>query len=381
MAADGTYARADILVRIDANTWNLIEVKSSTSVKDYHLDDASVQYYAFTQAGYKIDRCLILHINNTYTRQGALDLNELFTQANITDLVLAQQPAIPALIAALQGTISQMQEPQIAIGPHCAAPFECNYHHHCWQEVPEYSIFNILQAKKAFELVASSGSYHVKDIPAAQIPRSKAIDVRCHLENTPHIDKLKLQEFVAFLQYPIYYLDFETIGPAVPLYDGTKPYQAVPFQFSLHTEHVPDRLESGGYLHWQKTDPREEFAEQLLKQCGIAGPIIVYNKAFEAGCIKVLAEAFPQHAVALLALNERMVDLLVPFKQRWLYHPKQNGSASIKAVLPAFTDKSYEDLDIAEGSAASDQYLAFMQGKLTEAERDMRYPACVLAWV
>jgi hypothetical protein len=374
LASDGAYARADILVKTDPGAWNLIEVKSSASVKDYHLDDASVQYHAFTQAGYEIDRCLLLHINSSYIRQGKLDLSALFTQVDITDQVHAQQPAIPSLVASLRILVSQAQEPQIGIGPQCSAPFDCDYQHHCWKGVPEYSIFDVLQGKKAFELAAATGSYQVKDIPAASIPKgAKAIDLRSYLDNAVHADKAKLQEFLAPLQYPLYYLDFETLGPAVPMYNGTKAYQPVPFQFSLHIEQAPDKLESKGYLHWQQTDPREEFVEQLLKQCGTSGPIIVYNKAFEAGCVAALAEVFPQHAAALLALNERMVDLLVPFKQRWLYHPKQNGSASIKAVLPAFTDKSYEELDIAEGSAASDQYMAFMLGKLADSEKEKLY--------
>ena len=374
LAPDGAYARADILVKTDTGAWNLIEVKSSASIKDYHLDDASVQYHTFTQAGYKIDRCLILHINNSYVRQGVLDLSALFTQVDVTDRVHAQQPAIPALVASLRALTAQSQEPQIGIGPQCSSPFDCDYRHHCWKDVPEYSIFDVLTAKKAFELAAATGSYQVKDIPAASIPKgAKAIDLRSYLDNTTYTDKAKLQEFLAPLQYPLYYLDFETLGPAIPMYDGTRPYQPVPFQFSLHVEHAADKLESKGYLHWQQTDPREEFVEQLLKQCGTAGPIIVYNKVFEAGCITALAEFFPQHAAALLALNERMVDLLVPFKQRWLYHPKQNGSASIKSVLPAFTGKSYEELDIAEGSAASEQYMAFMLGKLSNGEKEKLY--------
>lgn len=374
LAPDGAYARADILVKTDTDAWNMVEVKSSTSVKDYYLDDASMQYYAFTQAGYKIDRCLILHINNSYVRHGELDLVALFIQADITDQVHAQQPAIPALVASLRALISQAHEPQIAIGPQCSAPFDCDYQYHCWKDVPEYSIFDVLTAKKAFELAAATGSYQVKDIPTGNIPKgAKSIDLRCYLENTSHADKTKLQEFLKPLQYPLYYLDFETLGPAVPMYDGTKAYQPVPFQFSLHIEHAADNLESKGYLHWQRTDPREEFVEQLLKQCGTSGPIIVYNKAFEAGCITALAEFFSQYATALLSLNVRMVDLLVPFKQRWLYHPKQNGSASIKAVLPAFTGKSYDELDIAEGSAASEQYMAFMLGKLNVQESEKLY--------
>lgn len=374
LSPDGAYARADILIRTPTGAWNLIEVKSSTSVKDYHLDDASVQYHIFTQAGYTIDQCVILHISNDYIRNGALDLGALFTQADITDLVHAQQTAIPSLIGSLGKLVSGNEEPQIAIGPHCSAPFDCNYQEHCWKDVPEYSIFNVLQGKKAFEVSAASGSYLVKDIPEHHIPKgAKAIDVSCHVGNTSHTEQAQLKSFLNPLQYPIYYLDFETIGPAVPMYDNTKPYQPVPFQFSLHIEHAPDRLEHKGYLHCQQTDPREEFVEQLLSQCGSSGPIIVYNQMFEAGCVKALAETFPHHETALLALIERMVDLLVPFRQRWLYHSKQNGSASIKAVLPAFTNESYEELNIANGAVASDQYLAFMQGKLPDDAKDKLY--------
>ena len=320
---DGAYARVDILLRNATGNHEIIEVKSSTGVKDTHLDDVALQYYAFTQAGYPIDRCSILHINNSYVREGEIDLEALFTEVDITDLVSARQVAIPSVIGSLHGIIAQLDEPTIAIGQHCKVPFECNYQHHCWREVPEYSVFDVLQGEKAFALAATTGSYLVSDIPHSQIPKSKTIDVACYLSNTHHVEAVKLQEFARFLDFPIYYLDFETISPAVPLFDGTRPYEAVPFQFSLHIEHAADRLESKGYLHWHPTDPREEFAEALLAQCGIAGPIIVYNKSFEAGCVKRLAEFLPQHATALLALNERMVDLLVPFRQRWLYHPDQ----------------------------------------------------------
>lgn len=376
LATDGAYARVDILQRslTRPDAWNMIEVKSSSGIKDYHIDDVALQYHAFTCAGYNIDRCLLLHINSDYVRHGELDVSALFTQADITDQVKALQPTISPLVTSLLNTVSLAQEPQMDIGAHCSAPVDCDFKAHCWKHVPEYSIFNVLQAKKAFELVAATGSYLVKDIPAEQIPKgAKAIDLRSYLTNDVYVDKKKLQEFVAPMQYPLYYLDFETIGPTIPMYDGTRPYQPVTFQFSLHIEYAPDKLESKDYLHWQRTDPREEFVEQLLKQCGNSGSIIVYNRAFEAGCIEKLAEAFPQHATALLALNERMFDLLVPFRQRWLYHPKQNGSASIKAVLPAFTNKSYEELDIADGSTASEKYLAFMQGRLPENEAEKLY--------
>lgn len=376
LAPDGAYARVDILEKskLQPNRWNIIEVKSSTSVKDSHLDDAAMQYYTFSAAGYVIDKCFILHINNEYVRQGDINLAALFKQVDITDMVLSQQTGIPARVESLSRLVTQAKEPQVNIGSHCSSPFDCNFKDHCWKDVPEYSIFDVLTVKKALEVSASTGSYFVKDIPVENIPKgAKAIDLRSHLENSIYADVSKLQAFINPLQYPLYYLDFETIGPAVPMYDGTKPYQNIPFQFSLHIEHAAGKLENKGYLHWHQTDPREEFIVNLLRECGSSGPIIVYNQSFEAGCVSALAEAFPQYAPALLALNARMVDLLVPFKQRWLYHPKQNGSASIKAVLPAFTEKGYEELGIADGMAASNKYFSFMQGNLSENEKSRLY--------
>ncbi len=365
--ADGTHARIDVLNKgHGADTWDMIEVKGSTGVDDYHLDDLSFQYRVFTAAGYRISKCFIMHINNKYVRRGAIDSQALFTLEDITAQVLAKQPEVDAIVARLL-TLNPSREPQVRIGGHCAKPFKCDYEYHCWRHVPEYSIYNVLTSKKADELVENLGSYEIKSMPAEAIPAgAKKIDVSSHVTGEAHIDPGKLRGFLEGLQYPLYYLDYETISSAIPLFDGTRPFQQIPFQFSLHVEESQGaELRSYGFLHKERTDPRPAFVQDLLKYCGDRGTVIVYNQQFEEGVNEALAEHFPEFRDAIMAINARMVDLLIPFRKRWLYHPSQNGSASIKSVLPAFTELSYDGLAIGNGQDASQQYLDFVKDRLT----------------
>ncbi len=179
------------------------------------------------------------------------------------------------------------------------------------------------------------------------------------------VDQGNIRGFLDQLQYPLYFLDYETVNQAIPPFDGTKPYQQIPFQFSVHIQEEPGaELTHHEYLHKEQSDPRRTFAEQLVELCGQEGSVIVYSQAFEIARNKELAAGFPEYAVAIEAINARIIDLLVPFKKRWLYSPEQKSSASIKAVLPAFTNLSYDDLEIANGSEAMLQYGSFLKGEL-----------------
>lgn len=364
------YARADILTK-ESEGWHLIEVKSSTSVKDYHYVDTTLQYYAFTQAGYDIKKCSLMHINKEYTRQGEIDPKELFEIVDITDELVLRQADIPDHLDELTHIVKLPDEPEVKIGSHCTDPYDCDYKHHCWKEVPTFSVFNVLYGKKAEEVADITGSYDPVDIPDEHIPSgAKAKDVKSYKEGKSHIEPEKIKGFLDSLIFPLHYVDYETIGPAIPMFDNTQPYKPVPFQFSHHLEESPeDTLKHRQFLHWHPNDPREEFIEALIEMCGDEGSVVVYNKSFEAGCNTKLAEAFPEHKEALMKINDRMVDLYLPFKNRWVYHPNQNGSASIKAVLPAFTEISYEELEIAEGAEASRQYLQLLKGNLSEEEK------------
>jgi len=368
---DGTYSRIDILRKIEGDVaFDLIEVKGSTGVKEYHIEDMSFQYRVFSSAGYRINRCFMMLINNQYERNGEIDPQALFKLEDITAEVASKQSeleqAMPHIIAAYIGN----EEPAASIGSRCSKPFDCDYIDHCWKHVPEYSIFDIFAGKKADEITAMIGSYEIKSLSDEQMPAgAKAKDVRSFLSGEIHSELDSIRQFVSRLRYPLYYLDYETIGGAIPIFEGTKPFQAIPFQFSVHIEAAPDaELKHFEFLHKNQSDPRKPFIEALLGFCGSEGSVIVYNQPFEKGVNESLMRDFPEQADAIKAINDRMIDLLVPFKNRWLYHPRQNSSASIKKVLPAFTDLSYEHLGIGNGQDASQKYLDFMQGKLRDAD-------------
>lgn len=365
----GEYCAADILTRNDDGSWTIIEVKSSTDCKEYHLLDLSFQYYVFTNAGYNIKNCYVATINNQYMKDGEIEPHKFFKFHNVTDEVMQLAKNVPDNLV-LTRNIKSGEEPGCEIGKCCSNFFDCQYFEHCWKNIPKYSIFNILTWDKAEKIFKEYKTADLKELPKALFPKGKKYkDIKCYLEQKNIIDSKKISEFLNELKYPLYFLDYETINSAVPLFDGTHPYQQIPFQFSLHIKNSPDsELEHIEFLHQAQTDPREDLIKKLITSCGESGSVVVYNQAFENRVNRELAEDFPKYVKEILKINERMIDLLVPFRQRMLYHYSQNGSASIKKTLPAFTNMSYEDLEIGNGGDASSQYLAFMQGLVEQPE-------------
>jgi len=367
----GTQARIDILRKVDnTDMWDLIEVKSSTKPDDHHIQDMAFQYLVFTGAGYKIRSCILMCINNKYVRQGKIDPQGLFTMHDITAVVQYEQSNTEAVADQLFQVLERKSEFSKTIGRHCLDPHECSYKNHCWKHVPEYSIFDVFNADKVEAIAQRINSYKVEDIPDALIPNgAKAIDISCYKENRRQIDAAKIRGFLQTLQYPLYYLDYETLMSAIPFYDGTRPYQQVPFQFSLHVQREPGaELQHFEFIHKEKSDPRRSFVEYLIDVCGDAGSVICYFATFERTRNKELAEDFPEYASQINAINDRVVDLLTPFKNRSLYDPKQNGSASIKYVLPAFSELSYKGLEVANGEQAVQAYMNFCKNELDEVE-------------
>lgn len=363
------YCAADILTRNDDGSWTIIEVKSSTECKEYHLLDLSFQYYVFTNAGYDIQNCYVVTINNQYMRNGEIEPHKFFKFHNVTDEVVQLAKSVPDNLV-LTKNIKSGEEPICNIGKCCSNFFDCQCFEHCWKDIPKYSIFNVVKMEKAAQIFHEYKTADLKELPKEVFPDGKKCkDIECYLQQKNIVDSKEIAKFLTELKYPLYFLDYETINSAVPLFDGTHPYQQIPFQFSLHIKNSPDsELEHIEFLHQAQTDPREDLIKKLIASCGDTGSVVVYNEVFENRVNRELAEDFPKYAKEILRINERMVDLLVPFRQRMLYHHSQNGSASIKKTLPAFTDMSYENLEIGNGGDASSQYLAFMQGLVEQPE-------------
>ena len=330
----GEYCAADILRNNNDGTWDIIEVKSTTRPHDYHIIDASFQRYVFTRCGVKIKNCFILTLNPEYVRHGALDIDALFALHDVTE-ELQDPDTVQAEVARIRAILAG-PELGIAISKtKCNKFYECGYKAHCWHSVPKYSVFDAFRGALADEIYAIYGA-NLADIPVAMRDQQMHPgDIEAFLANIDVINPDILRDFTARLKWPLYFLDYESIMPAVPMFDNSRPYQQICFQFSLHVQREPGgALEHYEYLHTDAgTDPRPEYAD------------------------------------ALRAINDRMVDLLMPFRNRGLYRPCQCGSASIKQTLPAFVpEMSYANLGIHNGTEASEQFLAFMTGKQTPAQ-------------
>jgi hypothetical protein len=363
---DEVLAALDILVN-DEDGWKAYEVKSSTKVSDTYVKDAAIQYYTITNSGIDLKDISIIYINNQYVKNGEIDINELFTIESVLDQVLEFLPQIPNEVRRLRNVIESPKVPKVDIGNHCSDPYDCDFKGTCWKHIPEYSIFDIsrLNKDKKFDLY-NQGIITLDQIDLGQtdLNPNQVLQVQSELSGSSHIEIDEVRNFTSGLNYPLYFLDFETIGPAVPIYDGSRPYQQLVFQYSLHLQETSSsELQHREYLADPTEDPRIGFIEQLIQDCGGNGDILVYNIGFEKGKLKDLIEVFPQYSNELRGIVNRLKDLMTPFQQKWYYTPEMKGSYSIKSVLPALVPElSYNDLEIKEGGTASNTFLSMVNG-------------------
>lgn len=353
------YSRADILLPVGGNKWDIIEVKSSTQVKEENIHDVAFQKYCFESAGIGIRKCYITCINNQYIRKGSIDPEELFKRIDITAEVEEAQTGIEERIREMLDTAGKKNPPDILIGRHCNEPYACPLKDKCWGFLPENNVFNLYGNKdKAIQLYRE-GILSIEDIPDRyELSLKQQIQYRCAKTKEPMVNKKEISKFIDNLKYPLYFFDFETFSTALPLYNGVKPYQRIPFQYSIHVlDTIDGQPEHRDFLAPDLEDPRKKLLESLKEQVGSEGSIIVYYEQFEKGVLNELAEAFPDYKEWVNSILPRIVDLYKPFGNFYYYHSLQKGSASVKSVLPAITKLSYRGMEIADGMAASVYFL------------------------
>ena len=363
----GGFAALDILHHQNGERW-AIEVKSSGSIKPYYITDASFQYFVMKQAGYTPDKIFLMYIDKSFTKNGEIDPEGLFKLEDITQQVIDNQPVIEAKHALLLSMLSSENEPSRDIGKHCKDPFECDYMHHCWNHLPNNNILEVYSHKeKGWELY-QQGIHAITDIPEDAFNNARQlVQIKGIKSNTLQIDYQSIKEFMSSFTAPLYFFDFETINPTLPVLDGTHPFQQVPFQYSLHitdlkgqiVEHREFLAEPEDFHSSSKIDPRRKLLDQLKRDISAGGTIIAYYSSFEVSRLNELAEAFPEDREFIESLIGRMKDLLVPFKSGWYFDPIMKGDNSIKTVLPAIDScYSYKDLEITNGSDASSIFLS-----------------------
>jgi len=370
---DNLFSRGDILLPVGEEEWDIIEVKSATKVKDVNIHDVSFQKYTYEKAGLKIRNCILMHINNQYIKDGEVEPEELFVQADINEKVVEYSEGIEKRIDNMLKIISLSKEPENSIGAYCSAPYDCSLMKECWAHVPEGSVFEFIRMfkNKCFDL-HGNGIMCLNEVPEdIKLNDKQKIQRRLAFDGGKHIDKPAIKNFLDRLKYPIYYLDFETINPAVPKFDGMKPYQRIPFQFSLHIQkEVGGECEHISFLAEGVNDPRYKFMQALKAHLSDAGSILVYNQGFEKGVMNEGQTAFSEFEKWYKEnILPRIKDLWDVFRNFYYYDPKQKGSASIKYVLPVLSDLSYSEMDIGNGILASLEYERVTYGDVEEAER------------
>ncbi len=371
---EASFRENEVLVAVDilqnaGDGWNAFEVKSSTSIKKVYIIDVAVQYWVMNRAGLKIRNISVILVNNQYVRRGIPDHSALFKLVPVLDEVLALQSWIGEAIEELKAVANSETEPGISIGTHCSDPYVCQFMDHCWSHIPEYSVFDISRiGKKAWELYRK-GIMNTVDIPEGfKLSDRQQIQVGGDKTGGRIFNAAAISEFLGGIRYPIRFLDFESVMPLLPMFDESRPYQQLVFQFSLHQignenseiEHFEFLAESAG------KDPRLAVLNELRRTLGKSGSIVVYNQQFEITRLNEMARDFPEFAVDINGWIKRIIDLMSPFRAGDFYLPAMRGSYSIKKVLPAlFPEMNYDDLEIREGGTASLTFLQMMTGEFT----------------
>ena len=337
---------------LSTNLFNFIKTGSSTKEVKEYMNQLAFQKYVLENNNLNLNNLTfcIMCLNYNYKREGELDLIKLVKVFNFDKF-------LPEFELDIESNIEKIkkikEKPEKVVGAHCKSPFPCPFKDDCWKNIKEDSIHNIPRiTQKKRELFISKGWNTIFDIDNLD---ENLTDIQKNVINKVKGGKVKknpmrLMMFLNRLKYPIYHLDFETYFPNIPLYDNMRPMDAVPFQYSLHIENKGKELEHKSFLFDKEEDPRLEFIKSLIVNLGDSGSILVYNKNFESGIIKNLAESFPDYSKELLKLDERLVDLMVPFKDQDYWHPDMFFSYSLKYVLPALVPElTYDSLNIQNG--------------------------------
>jgi len=321
----GILCISDVLTRRE-NGWDLSEIKMSANTKVEHIQDVAFQSYCLAKCHVEVIGKYVVHTNTEYIKRGEINPSELFIAEDVGERVDLELQKVPENIHSFQTLLEKPKYPHQPMGKQCKYPNRCPYLEYCLSE--DRTLHN-------------SGNEII-------------------------INRSAISEFLSRIESPVYFLDFETHQPAIPVFNFTRPYQNVPFQYSLHV--LNGTLDHFAFLASNREDPRRLLAESLLSHIGKKGSLVAWNAIFEAGVIKGLAETFPDLRTELLALLPRFIDLMVPFRKKFFSHPGFNGSCSLKNVLPILVPAlDYKNMVINKAEDAYLAYHAYVNGDIDDA--------------
>ncbi len=366
---DGVLVRADVLSPLQRG-WHMIEVKSSSKLKDNHLEDAAIQSWVLRQAGVPVAAESIAVVDTAFVYPGQGRYAGLLRQEEITRDVAALRGEVPQWVAAARTTLAARKAPRIEPGPQCNAPFACPFQGHCIPPAEGYPVDILPNARKLPAQLRAEGYADLRDVPKSRLSNPRHLQVwQASRSGKAVVDPI-LPLTLRALGYPRTFMDFESLNPAIPIWPGTRPYQQIVFQWSCHTQTRSGRVTHREFLSDGPQDPRHAFLTTLLDAVGRSGPVLVWNDAFEKTRLRELAALYPAFASRIDALINRLVDLLPLFRKHY-YHPAMMGSTSLKDVLPTIApDLAYDDLEVANGTQAQEAFQRMLLQQMPQSQRE-----------
>jgi predicted RecB family nuclease len=368
----GIIVKADILQRRKENHWRLMEVKSSADFKEHHVFDVAIQKYVVSGSNVELSSVWLAHINRNYVLAGStVDPRQFFLFRNLTDRSRNLQPELVLRLRSQYTALAMPGPPDVPTGPHCSNPVVCEFFYHCNRTKPHNYIGYLPRLNaSAIEQLEQMGVESIQDIPAdfelTDIQRRVCTAVQTA---QPWFSGDLNKEFET-IRYPLYFMDFETVNPVIPRFSGMRPYDHLPFQWSVHVQQEPGAAaEHYEFLAMDRSDPRPAFIWSLSEALGQSGRIVVYNEQFESQRLWELAGWLPQFAERIREIQRRLWDLL-PVVRSHIYHPAFEGSYSLKSVLPALVpDMTYEGMEVPNGQAAGLAWESMISNRVTDSER------------
>ena len=364
----GVLVRADLLFR-KGGRYRLVEVKATTAVEDHHYQDAAIQAWVIDGAGYPIDAVSIAHVDNSFIYPGHGDYRGLLKFVDVTQDIEPLRPTVPELMLRCQQILSGPL-PEIPVGRQCGEPYECPFLGWCDRDAPEFPLSILGRHWRLRDQLAAGGYRDLRDVPEADIGNGLPYRIWNATRSGSVFLNPKAADELRALDYPRYYLDFETIQFAVPIWVGTRPYEQLPFQWSCHIEHADGRLEHREFLDTVGDAPMRACMEALIGALGTDGPVFAYT-GFERRVLREAAARDAELAPALDAIVGRLVDLHAVAKNHY-YHLAQRGSWSLKSVLPTIApDLDYANLtEVADGGAAQVAYVEMVDPQTPQERKD-----------
>jgi len=368
----GVIVKTDILQRRNENHWRLVEVKSTADLKEHHLEDVAIQSYVLSRSGLKLASVWLAHVNRAYVLAGeAVDPRQFFLLRNLTRRAQQLQPSLTFQLRSQFRVLAMPEAPDLPTGPHCTNPVTCEFYDRCNPPRPDHHIGYLPRIHaSATEELEEMGIESIHDIPDDfELTDIQRRATRCVKSGNPWFSP-ELRDVLSRLAYPLYFADFETVNRALPPFAGMRPYDQLPFQWSVHVQREPGaEPEHYEFLATDANDPRREFISSLCAVLHGNGSIAVYS-SFESQRLSDLAAWLPEYAERINAIQARLFDLL-PVVREHTYHPAYAGSYSIKSVLPALVPHmTYDDMEVADGQDAGLAWESLMRGDLDSGERE-----------